>query len=170
MALVDVQRAYFYAPSRRRVSFELPPEDCPAGDEHMCGLLRYSLCGTRDAAQNWEEELASTLSYLKLTRGTACPCVWQGCIEGEHVLATVHGDDITIGGERVAVEFFANMTSRTNEMKEQVRGEDAHLEKNARIFEPCHQVRPRRHHDRGGSETCRRDIEGILTWNERITQ
>ena len=27
----------------------------------MCGLLRYSLYGTRDAAQNWEEELASTL-------------------------------------------------------------------------------------------------------------
>ena len=170
MALVDVQRAYFYAPSRRRVSVELPPEDCPAGDEHMCGLLRYSSCGTRDAAQNWEEELASTLSYLKLTRGTACPCVRQGCIEGEHVLATVLGDDITIGGERVAVEFFANRTSRTNEMKEQVRGEDPHLEKNARIFEPCHQVRPRRHHDRGGSETCRREIEGILTWNERITQ
>ena len=41
----------------------------------MCGLLRYSLYGTRDAAQNWEEELASTLSSLKLTRGSACPCV-----------------------------------------------------------------------------------------------
>ena len=28
VALVDVRRAYFHAPSRRRVSFELPPEDC----------------------------------------------------------------------------------------------------------------------------------------------
>ena len=71
----------------------------------MCGLLQYSLYVTRDAAQNWEDELASTLSDLKLTRGIACPCVWKGCIDGEHVVATVHQDDITIGGERSAVEF-----------------------------------------------------------------
>ena len=104
MALVDVRRAYFCAPSRRRVFVELPPEDYQAGDEHMCGLLQHSLYGTRDAAQNWEEELASTLSDLKLTRGIACPCVWQGCIKGEHNVATVDGDDITIGGERSAVD------------------------------------------------------------------
>ena len=72
VALVDVRRAYFYAPARRRVFVELPPEDYQPGDEHMCGLLRYSLYGTRVAAQNWEEELATTLSSLKLTRGSAC--------------------------------------------------------------------------------------------------
>ena len=52
--------------------------------------------------KNWEEELASTPSDLKLMRGIACPSVWQGCIKGEHVVAT-HGDDITIGGDRSAV-------------------------------------------------------------------
>ena len=35
VALVDVRQAYFYAPSRRRVFVELPPEDFQAGDEHM---------------------------------------------------------------------------------------------------------------------------------------
>ena len=45
-----MRRAYFYAPARRKVFVELPPEDQP-GDEQMCGLLRYSLYGTRDAAQ-----------------------------------------------------------------------------------------------------------------------
>ena len=75
-------------------------------DDNMIGLLRYSLYGTRDAAQNWEEELASTLSDLKLTRGSACLCMWKGCIKGEHIVAVVHGDDITIGGERSAVAFF----------------------------------------------------------------
>ena len=69
MALVDVRGAYFYAPARRKVFVELPPEDSQPGDSHMCGLLRYSLYGTRDAAQNWEEELASTRSSLKLTEG-----------------------------------------------------------------------------------------------------
>ena len=103
MALVDVRRPYFYAPSRRRVFGELPPEGYKAGDEHMCGLLRYSLYGTRDPAQNGEEELASTLSDLELTREIAFPCVWQGCIKGEHIVATVHGDCIASGGERSAV-------------------------------------------------------------------
>ena len=57
----------------------------------MSGLLRYSLYGTSDAAQNWEEELAATLSKFKLTRGIACPSVWQCRSRGEHVVATVQG-------------------------------------------------------------------------------
>ena len=109
LALVDVRRAYFYAPARRKVFVELPPEDYQPGDEHMCGLLRYSLYGTRDAAQNWEEELASTLSGLGLTRGSACPCVWRGRIKGEDIVGTVRGDENTMGGDRTAVEFFINM-------------------------------------------------------------
>ena len=55
---------------------ELPPEDYQPGDEHMCGLLQYSLYGTRDAAQNWEEELTSRLTDLKIdergARARAC--------------------------------------------------------------------------------------------------
>ena len=53
--------------SSTKVFVELSPEDYQAGDEHMCELLRYSLYGTRDAAQKWEGKLASTLS-LKQTR------------------------------------------------------------------------------------------------------
>ena len=64
MALVDVRRAYFYAPAQIRVLVELPPEDYQPDDEHVGGLLQYSLYGTRDAAQNWEVELASTLIFF----------------------------------------------------------------------------------------------------------
>ena len=102
---------------------ELPHQDCQPGDEHVCGLLRYSLYGTRDAAQNWEEELASTLSGLGLTRGSACPCVWRGRIKGEDIVATVHGDDITIGGQRSAVESLIKMISKKYEIKKQKLGE-----------------------------------------------
>ena len=97
MAVLDVRRAYFYAPARSGEFVELPPLDYQAGDEHMCGLWQYSFYGTRDPAHNWEEELASTVSNFKLTRGIECPCVWKVCIKGEHVVATVHGDDITTG-------------------------------------------------------------------------
>ena len=134
MALVDVRRAYFYAPARRRVFVELPPEDYQPGDEHMCGLLRYSLYGTRDAAHNWEEELATTLSDLKLTRGSACSCVWRGYIKVKDIVATVHGDDITIDGGRSAVEFFIRRISKKYEIKKQAIGEDPDLEKSGRIL------------------------------------
>ena len=39
VALLDVRRAYFCAPARRRVFVELPLDDHQLGDEHMCGLL-----------------------------------------------------------------------------------------------------------------------------------
>ena len=134
VALVDVRMAYFYAPARRQVFVELPPEDCQPVDEHMCELLRYSLYGTSDDAQHLEEELASTLSSLKLTRRSACPCVWRGHTKGEDIIATVHCDDITIDGERSAVESFIRKISKKYEVKKQVIGEDPDLEKSGRIL------------------------------------
>ena len=111
MAPVDVRRVYPTLQHEEEYSSNCRQKDYQAGDEHMCGLLQYSLCGTRDAAQNWEEELASKLRDLKLTRVVACPCVWQGCIKDKHIVATVHGDHTTIGGERSAVEFLVKMRS-----------------------------------------------------------
>ena len=48
---------------------ELPPEGYKARGEHMCGLLQHGLYGTCDAAQNWQERLASTLSEGSRARG-----------------------------------------------------------------------------------------------------
>ena len=79
--------------------------------------------------------LASTLSDLKLTRVSACPCVWRICIKGEDVVATVHGDDITLGGERSAVELLIKITSRKYEIKKQVIGEDPDLKKKRKKIE-----------------------------------
>ena len=54
----------------------------------MCELLQYSLYGTRDAAHNWQEELASTLSERSQVDERDRVPVWQGCIKGEHIVAT----------------------------------------------------------------------------------
>ena len=43
--------------------------------------------------------------------------VWQGCINGKHIVTTVHGDDITIGGERSVVELLLKMISRKYDIK-----------------------------------------------------
>ena len=49
-------------------------------------------------------------------------------------MATVHGDDITIGGERSVAEFSINVLSTTYEIKKHVIGEDPDLKKSGRIL------------------------------------
>ena len=49
-------------------------------------------------------------------------------------MATVHGDDITIGGERSAMGFLIKNESRKYEIKKQVIGEDPDLEKSGRVL------------------------------------
>ena len=49
-------------------------------------------------------------------------------------MVTVHGDDITIGGERSAMEFLIKMITRKCEIKKLVIGEDADLEQIGRIL------------------------------------
>ena len=89
-------------------SSQVPTEDYQARNEHMCGLLQYSLYGTRDAAQAQSVGggLASTPSDLKLTPEVshARACVAIETSRESTIVATVHGDFITIGGERSAVE------------------------------------------------------------------
>ena len=50
LLFIDIKKAFFHALARRTVYVALPPEDSEPG---MCGLLRKSMYGTRDAAQNW---------------------------------------------------------------------------------------------------------------------
>ena len=57
--------------------------------------------------------------------------MWKGSIKGEHI---VHGDDITIGGERSVVEFFIKMISTKYGIKKQGIGEDPDLEKSGRVL------------------------------------
>ena len=56
----DVSRAFFEAPAVRKVCVEIPDEDLTAADRRadIVGHLRMSLYGTRDAAMNWQEEVA----------------------------------------------------------------------------------------------------------------
>ena len=98
-------------------------------------LLRYSLYGTRDVAQNWKEEVVSTLSSLKLTRGSACPCVWRGHIKGSRLLE-----------KSQRVECLIRMVSKRYEIKKQVIGEDPDFEKIWKNIESRHQVESQRFH------------------------
>ena len=89
----------------------LSMEDYKAGDEHRCGRLQYSLYGTRDVVHR-RENLHRHSAPSCWRDGLRAPSVWQGCIKAEHIVATVHGDDITDWGTR-----FIKMISRKYETK-----------------------------------------------------
>ena len=72
---------------------KLPQED---HEEGMCGKLNVSLYGTRDAAQNWEEEYSSALRRAGYKSGEASPCVFYHT--QKNVRIVVHGDDFTVLG------------------------------------------------------------------------
>ena len=132
VGIVDVRRAYFYAGAKRRVFVELPVEDWQPGDEDKCGLLRASLYGTRDAAQNWGEELGATMSQLGFRKGKASPCLYYAA--RRRLCAAVHGDDITLKGPRKEVEKFMNDISKIYETKTQIMGGDPDMPKSVKVL------------------------------------
>ena len=71
----DVKKAYFYAPATRRIYVKIPDEDRGPGEEGLCGILRKSLYGTRDAAYNWTEAYTRFLvEKLGFEKGITSPC------------------------------------------------------------------------------------------------
>ena len=53
---IDVSRAYFHAKAQRPVLMRLPVEDKMGTDAGKVGLMTNSMCGTREAASNWERD------------------------------------------------------------------------------------------------------------------
>ena len=74
--VLDIKRAHFYAPSKRRVFINLPPEDPRSIEEGVCGELRFSMYGTRDAASNWEDSYSEYLDSIGYKKGSSSPCVF----------------------------------------------------------------------------------------------
>ena len=94
LLVIDVRRAYFHAKVSRRVYIELLEGDGGGPGSRHCGLLRKSLYGSRDAAQNWECELGGFLEEIGLRRGQASTCLYSE--EARGINASVHGDDVTV--------------------------------------------------------------------------
>ena len=107
LMFIDVSKAYFHAPTKRSVYVRLPPEALAPGENprEVCGRLNYSLYGTRDAAQNWEEEHTRFIKSLGFTAGLSSPCVfWH---KGRGMQLVVHGDDFTILGEEANLKWLS---------------------------------------------------------------
>ena len=128
----DVRRAYTYANARRRVYIELPEGDGGGPGSRQCGLLRKSLYGTRDAAQNLECELGGFLEEIGLRRGQASTCLCSE--EARGISASVHGDDVTVKASREDAEWLIRKLKEKYKIKTQMIGEAADLDKQLQIL------------------------------------
>ena len=74
----DVARALFEAKAIRKLCVELPSECAEGCGGRNVGLLRQSLYGTRDAAMNWQEDVAREMRGW----GQHNPCLYTHREEG----------------------------------------------------------------------------------------
>ena len=88
---------------RGSLCVEIPAEDKEEADvrQDKVGHLQMSLYGTRDAAMNWQEEVAELMLKHGFTRGRYNPCLY---FHREREPRTfLHGDDFATVGSRSAV-------------------------------------------------------------------
>ena len=98
---IDISRAYFQADAIRNVFVELPAEDAEVG---MCGKLKKSMYGTRDAAQNWGLAYTQFMADEGFNKGPSSPCVfWH---PERELRCVVHGDDFTVLGWEKELDWF----------------------------------------------------------------
>ena len=89
--LVDVSCAHFYANSVRDVFIQLPSEDPHSATPGACGKLEKIMYRSLDAAEQWANHYAATLTKAGFVRGTASPCDFYHAARDFWML--VHGDD-----------------------------------------------------------------------------
>lgn len=103
---------------------EQPAEDITSSDRAAdnVGHLQRSLYGTRDAAMNWQEEVAREMKKRGFKRGRYNPCLyWR---ESDDVLMMVHGDDVVSVGTQPGTRRFKEELASRFEIKTQVSGPD----------------------------------------------
>ena len=115
--IIDVSRAYFYAPTTRPVYISLPPDDAESG---MCGRLQYSMCGTRDATQKWERHWQHIMKQAGFKVGEASPC--QLYNKEREIRMVVHGDDFTILGTQEDLDWITRILEKEYNIKHKTQG------------------------------------------------
>ena len=116
----DVARAFFEAPAVRSVCVELSKEDKSEADvrHDKVGHLRMSLYGTRDAAMNWQEEVAREMRKLGFQRGRYNPCLYY--LVEKNLGTFLPGDDFATVGTRDGVKWFKGALEKRFEIKPNV--------------------------------------------------
>ena len=108
LIFIDVKKAHFRSPARRRLLVELPPE---MGYGPVVGLLKKSLYGTRDAPANWEAAIKEVMISLgSIQAKSNYSCLYYH--EQRQIRLEVHGDDFTGVGAKAELEWLADQLAK----------------------------------------------------------
>ena len=133
----DMSCSSMHARASTDICVELCEEDkTEKGDEHRCGQLMQSKCGTGAIAHDWQAELTRTLKDLGFKQGRASPCVL--CHRQKDIKTMVHRDDFVSSRERSELEWLCR-SLQTFATKMKMKGQDDDLDKEA---EPNREVAP----------------------------
>jgi hypothetical protein len=132
MMINDVSRAFFEAKATRRVCVEIPEESPDFDGGYSVAVLEMSLYGTRDAAMNWQEEVAREMRRWGFRRGRYNPCLYFHKQWGLKVF--LHGDDFVSVGKRENVKMFRKKLEERFEVKTEVVGSLDSEKKEVRIL------------------------------------
>ena len=127
----DISRAFFHAKAERDVYVQLVPEDTLPGEEGLCGKLRYSMYGTRDAAQIWHKEYSGQLIAIGFNQRVASPCVFYHKQRG--IRTYVHGDDYVSNGMPHQLDWMKKQLESKYQVKTQLLGPDKHHQQQFKI-------------------------------------
>ena len=116
----DISRAFFHARVIRDVYVQLPEEDTGPGEQGLCGKLRYSMYGTRDAAQNLHNEYSQQLLDVGFQQGRASPCIFFNPVK--KIRTYVHGDDYVSSGQPEALKWMQLKLEEKYQVKIQLLG------------------------------------------------
>jgi len=134
MMVNDVRRAYFYAKVKSEIFVELPREDKTEEDEEQdnVGRLNLSMYGTREAATNWQEEVAKHLVGIGFRRGQANQCIYEHKVR--KIATLVHGDDYASTGTREDLEWLREELEKKFDIKTTLVGHDKDQEKEMKVL------------------------------------
>merc|ERR1712023_524498 len=112
----DVARGLFQAPAIRNICVAIPKEDETLADirHDKVGHLRVSLYGTRDAAMNWQEEVAREMVRIGFARGKYNPCLYFH--QKRNLRTFLHGDGFATVGTRERVKWLKEALCRYENM------------------------------------------------------
>ena len=116
----DIGRAFFHARVTRDVYVQLPDEDKGSGEEGLCGKLRFSMYGTRDAVQNWHNDYSQQLLDVGSQQGRAPLCIFYH--PDKKIRTDVHGDDYVSSGRPEALRWMQKKLKDKYQVKTQCLG------------------------------------------------
>ena len=129
----DVKKAYFYAPATRKIYVKIPDEDRGPGEEGLCGILRKSLYGTRDAAFNWTEAYTRFLvEKLGFEKGITSPRSFYH--RQRKIKVAVHGDVFVSEGFKKELIWTDKALGKEFSIKTEILGPDAGEVKELRVL------------------------------------